>query len=84
MRTTSSSELGENSTATIESVSTDHEPVIITGSRGEAAAVLLSVDDYAPLGETAYLLRSPRNAERSLAAIADLDSGGGTPRDISE
>lgn len=84
MRTISSRELGKNSTATIESVSTDHEPVIITGSPGEAAEVLLSGDDDASLGETGYLLRSPRNAERLLAAIADLDSGGGTPRDVPE
>ena len=84
MRTTSYSELRRTLAATIDSVDADHEPVMITRDRGKPAAVLISVEDFASLEETAYLLRSPKNAERLLAAIADFDRGGGTERDIPE
>ncbi len=57
---------------------------MIMRDRGKPAAVLISAEDFASLEETAYLLRSPRNAERLLAAIADLDRGGGTEHEIPE
>ena len=38
-------------------------------------AVLLSYDDYCSLEETAYLLRSPANAQRLLEAILDIKNG---------
>ncbi len=84
MRTTSYSELRRTLAATIDSVNVDHEPVMIMRDRGKPAAVLISAEDFASLEETAYLLRSPRNAERLLAAIADLDRGGGTEHEIPE
>jgi antitoxin YefM len=46
--------------------------------------VILSLDDYQSLKETAYLLRSPENARRLLASIARLESGEGTERELSE
>ena len=84
MRTMSFSEVRRNLAQTIDSVNADHEPVLVTRDRGKPAAVLISVEDFASFEETAYLLRSPKNAERLLAAIADLDRGGGTERDIPE
>ena len=84
MRTTSFSELRRNLAATIDSVNADHDPVMITRDGGKPAAVLISLEDFASLEETAYLLRSPRNAERLLDAIADLDQGGGTEHDVPE
>lgn len=38
---------------------------------------MMSLDDYEELEETAHLLRSPRNAQRLLAAIQALESGKG-------
>ncbi len=84
MRTMSFNEVRRNLAQTIDSVNADHEPVLVTRDRGKPAAVLISVEDFASFEETAYLLRSPKNAERLLAAIADLDPGGGTERDIPE
>ena len=39
---------------------------------------MLSLEDYQSLEETAYLLRSPKNATRLLESINELNSGGGT------
>jgi len=41
---------------------------------------MLSLEDYEALQETAYLLRSPKNARRLLESIAELQSGGGKER----
>ena len=59
----------------IERVVADHEPVVITRDKGRPAAVLLSLDDFASYEETRSLLRSPKNAERLLASIAELERG---------
>ncbi len=84
MRTTSYSELRQNLAATLDSVIDDHTPVIITRDRGKPAAVLISLEDFASYEETRYLLESPRNAERLLQAVADLDNGKGTLRTLVE
>ena len=57
---------------TMDQVCESHEPLIITRS-GEASVVMLSLEDYKSLEETAYLLRSPKNARRLIEAIAELE-----------
>jgi antitoxin YefM len=84
MRTTSYSELRRNLAAVLDSVADDHEPVVVTRERGKAAAVLISLEDYASLEETRYLLQSPANAARLLKAIETLDRGGGAERELIE
>lgn len=66
---------------TMDKVCDDHEPVIITRN-GERSVVLLSLEDFKVLEETAYLLRSPANAKRLLAAIEQLAQGGGQVREM--
>ncbi len=68
---------------TREKVCDDHTPVIIT-RRNERSVVMMSLEDYEALEETAYLLRSPKNARRLLESIAELGSGGGQERVLSE
>jgi len=68
---------------TMNDVCENHEPVIITRS-GDDSVVMLSLEDYKSLEETAYLLRSPRNARRLIEAIAELERGGGAERDLAE
>lgn len=68
-----------NLAKTMERVCDDHEPLIITRN-GEPSVVMLSLDDYKALEETAHLLRSPANARRLLSAVAQLAAGGGTER----
>ena len=45
----------------------DHVVIVVERARG-GDAVLMSREDYESLNETAYLLRSPVNAQRLLAA----------------
>ncbi len=60
----------------------DHDPVIIT-RRNESSVVMMSLEDFQALEETAYLLRSPKNARRLLESIAQLESGDGSERELS-
>jgi antitoxin YefM len=68
---------------TVEQVCDDHAPVIITRQNARSV-VLISLEDYQSLEETAYLLRSPKNARRLLESIAELAAGGGTERELLE
>lgn len=68
---------------TMDRVCDDHEPIIITRN-GQQAVVMMSLDDYKALEETAYLLRSPKNARRLLEAIAALEEGRGQERSLTE
>uniref|UniRef100_A0A7C4ML96 Antitoxin n=1 Tax=Desulfatirhabdium butyrativorans TaxID=340467 RepID=A0A7C4ML96_9BACT len=68
--------------ATMDRVCEDREPVIITRG-GRKAVVMISLEDYKALEETAYLLRSPKNAKRLLEAIESLENGLGQERTLS-
>ncbi len=71
-----------NLAKTMEKVCDDHDPVIIT-RRNESSVVMMSLEDFQALEETAYLLKSPKNARRLLESIAQLESGDGTERELS-
>ena len=68
-----------NLAKTMDRVCNDHEPLIITRNAGQSV-VMLSLEDFKALEETAYLLRSPANAQRLLSAMAQLGSGQGVER----
>jgi antitoxin YefM len=68
---------------TLDSVVNDREEVVITRA-GHEPVVIVSLDDYESLKETAYLLRSPENARRLIAAIERLESGGGEHHELAE
>jgi len=72
-----------NLAKTMEKVCNDHDPVIIT-RRNESSVVMMSLEDFQALEETAYLLRSPKNARRLLESIAQLESGDGTERELAQ
>ncbi|HEY9249485.1 MAG TPA: type II toxin-antitoxin system prevent-host-death family antitoxin [Rariglobus sp.] len=61
----------ENLASTMDQVCADHDPVIITRNRDQAV-VMMSLEDYESLQETAYLLRAPANARRLLESVAEL------------
>ena len=71
----------ENLAATMDKVCDDHAPIIITRNR-EQAVVMMSLADYEALEETAYLLKSRRNAKRIMSAVAQLDAGKGVARAV--
>ena len=72
-----------NLASTMDRVCSDHEPLIITRN-GEASVVMVSLEDYRALEETAYLLRTPANAKRLLAAAAQLTAGKGVERKLAK
>ncbi|MVW76562.1 type II toxin-antitoxin system Phd/YefM family antitoxin [Pseudomonas xionganensis] len=72
-----------NLAQTMDRVCEDHEPLIITRNR-QQSVVMISLEDYKALEETAYLLRAPKNARRLLEAIASLESGQGQERSLVE
>lgn len=84
MRATTYTDFRRNLSAMIDGVADDHEPVLITRSGGKAAAVLMSLEDFASFEETRYLLSSPNNAKRLLDAVQELDAGKGTERTLIE
>ena len=71
----------ENLASMMDKVCEDHAPVIITRNRDQSV-VMLSLEDFESLEETAYLLRSPANAKRLLESIEALESGKGISRQI--
>jgi antitoxin YefM len=68
---------------TLNAVVDDREEVVITRS-GHDPVVIVSLEDYESLKETAYLLRSPANARRLLGSINRLEDGEGVERDLAE
>ena len=64
----------ENLASTMDRVCEDRNPVIITRKRNQSV-VMLSLEDYESLEETAYLLRSPANAKRLISSMEALESG---------
>jgi len=71
----------QNLAKTMESVCKDHAPVIITRKTTDSV-VIMSLEDYEALEETAYLLRSPKNTRRLIESIAQLEAGRGSEREL--
>ncbi|QQE67058.1 prevent-host-death family protein [Leptolyngbya sp. BL0902] len=67
----------------MDRVCSDHEPIIITRNN-EQSVVMISLEDFNALEETAYLLRSPKNAKRLLESIAQLEASGGTEKELDD
>jgi len=65
----------------MDQVCLDRDPVIITRKR-EQAVVMIALEDYESLQETAYLLRNPANAKRLLQSIEAAEKGITIEREI--
>lgn len=63
-------------------VNDDRSPVVVTSQRGKPI-VIMSLDDYHAMEETAYLLRNPKGAKRLMEAVEELRSGGGSSRELA-
>jgi antitoxin YefM len=83
MRTISYSEARQNLSATMLKTIEDRAPILITRQNG-LPCVLMSLEEYESLEETAYLLRSPANAKHLISSIEDLRSGKGAQRELKE
>ncbi|MBA3029314.1 MAG: YoeB-YefM toxin-antitoxin system antitoxin YefM [Desulfobacteraceae bacterium] len=71
----------QNLAKTMDQVCQDHAPIIITRKTNDSV-VIMSLEDYASLQETAYLLRSPKNTRRLIESIAQLENGKGAEREL--
>ncbi|MEJ2445382.1 MAG: type II toxin-antitoxin system prevent-host-death family antitoxin [Exilibacterium sp.] len=60
--------------STLDRVNDDHKPILITRQNGKPA-VVMSLEDFQAYEETAYLMASPKNAERLNQAIAEVEAG---------
>ena len=83
MRTMSYTESRARYAEVLDSVVNDREEVVITRA-GHDPVVIVSLDDYESLRETADLMRSPANARRLLDAMERLEAGRGEARDVIE
>lgn len=63
---------------------TNNQEVVIIKRRGAEDVALISASELAGLLETSHLLRSPKNAERLLAAYERAMSKKGKPQSIEE
>lgn len=60
--------------AVLDKVNEDHKPMLIT-RQGGSPAVVISLEDFQAYEETAYLMASPKNAQRLNQAIAEVEAG---------
>jgi len=83
MDTMSYSAFRSHLASTLDKVNEDHVPVLVTRQNGKPA-VVMSLEDFKSYEETAYLMASPKNAERLNQAIAEAQAGKITPHDLIE
>lgn len=81
MKTMSYTESRARYADVLDGVVNDREEVIITRA-GHESVVMVSLDDYESLRETAYLMRSPANARRLLDSMERLERGRGQAHDL--
>lgn len=83
MKTMSYTESRARYAEMLDGVINDREEVVITRA-GHEPVVVVSLEDYESLKETAYLMRSPANARRLLDSVERLEAGRGVVHDLVE
>ena len=79
--------LRERLASVLDQVANDQEVVIVRRRgvpRGAKDVALVPAEELAGLMETAHLLRSPRNAQRLLAALERAARGKGKPQSLDK
>ena len=76
-------ELHQTLETTMDKVCDNRTPLVITREE-KPAVVMMSLDDYKSFQETSYLLRSPKNAQRLIESICELEAGGGREQELIE
>ena len=71
----------QNLAMLMDQVNENHQPLLVTRQNG-LPAVVLSLEDFKAYEETAYLMASPRNAQRLAASIEELRAGQGVTRNL--
>jgi antitoxin YefM len=73
MKVANVSDLRKNLKFYIDHVADNHDPLIVNGNG--KTVVVISLEEYNSLDETAYLLSSPANAKALKNSIAQLTAG---------
>ena len=73
METVSYTMVRNNLAKIMNHVCNGHAPIIITRSKAKPV-VMISLEDYNALEEINYLLKSPANAARLIAAIDEIET----------
>jgi len=81
MKTMSYTESRARYAEVLDAVIDDREEIVVTRS-GHEPVVIVSLDEFESLRETAYLMRSPKNARRLLDAMERLEADGGHAHDL--
>ncbi len=68
---------------TLDRVNDNHKPALITRQNGRPA-VVMSLEDFQAYEETAYLMASPKNAERLNKAIFEVEAGKTVDKELIE
>jgi len=63
---------------------TNNREVVIVQRRGAEPIAMIAADELSSLMETAYLLKSPKNADRLFAALARAQQREGVPQLVEE
>lgn len=74
MKTVNYTELRDKLKSNLDMVCEDNETLIVYRPKGKSV-VMMSLDEYNSQKETEYLLSSPKNAERLLNSIKNIEEG---------
>ena len=77
------SDARQNLKGLMDRVVADVTPIVVTRQKAESV-VVVSLTEWNSINETLHLLSSPKNAERLLSAIRELEAGEGVERDLIE
>jgi antitoxin YefM len=83
MTETTYTNLRQSLASVLDRVANDHE-VVIVRRKGDKRVAMVPADELAGLIETAHLLRSPKNAQRLLAALRRAQSRKGRPEPLEK
>lgn len=75
MKATYYSTVRQNFAKLMDQVCEEHEPLIITRKSTNSNVVMISLEDFNSIEETAYLLRSPKNAKKLRKSIKQYSQG---------
>ena len=73
----------QNLAKLMDKVCEEHEPVIIT-RKATKTVVMMSLDEFNAIEETAYLFRSPANAKRLRESVKQFKEGKYHERELIE
>jgi antitoxin YefM len=82
MTCVSYTDLRQNLARYLDEAVNSRAPIVVTRKAGKGSVVFMSEEEFSGWQETVHLLSSPRNAERLLQGIRDMEHGAVTEHDL--